>query len=65
MKTLMCAAFLLLGCGDDPSTSDACKAAREKYIMAKALLDRANSLGVPASYVDLEKFKSDHWECFK
>lgn len=57
----------LAACGDDddPSTSPACKMAREQYIMAKALLDRAVSLGYPASYVDLDKFMSDHWECFK
>jgi hypothetical protein len=58
--------LLLASCGDDdPSTSSECKRARETYIMAKAMLDRANSLGFPASYVELDKFKSDHWECFK
>lgn len=69
MRTMALVSFVsllyVLGCDDDPSTSPECKRARETYIMAKALLDRATDLGFPADYQELAKFKSDHWECFK
>jgi hypothetical protein len=68
LVTTLALALLVGGtaCGDDdPSTSTACKDARKKYILAKSMIDRSRELGYPASYVQLDAFKSDHWECFK
>jgi hypothetical protein len=72
MRTALLAFVLLFGlvaCDEeDPSTSKACKQAREQYALAKIMRDRIASHGLyPTAELDadLAKFQSDHWECFK